>query len=206
MKKLFLLILSIVCINFFSQAQIDYDKEAMVGSSIVTKAGQVLVYGVDFNGTAYDFIVHVKSVDNGLVFDYEMTNANNTKGSVHISAKAMDDALSQNNYFTGGEMKLDDMTTVWVSRKVLMDIIEDGVTGISTDAGATQTKIQQKSVGHDYQAMNGVSGKMMNDLSYVYLESPDGSAKYWIHLNKGNPLILKMDLGWTIWLKEIKKA
>ena len=29
--------------------------------------------------------------------------------------------------------------------------------------------------------------------------------KYWIHLNHYNPLILRMELGWSIWLKEMRR-
>jgi hypothetical protein len=42
-------------------------------------------------------------------------------------------------------------------------------------------------------------------LPFVYAESKDGSAKYWITLNKSNPMILKMDLGWSITFKEMRK-
>lgn len=204
MKKLILLTLTLVSFNTLSFSQINMEKELMKGSTLIPSVGQKLVYGVDYYGNNYDFIVTIKSLKDGISFDYEMTNATNTKGSVFISAAAMDDAISQNNMFSGGEMKLMDKTTVWVSQKVITDMEEDGVAGVLPD-GVNQVKIRQKKVAHDYKANNAISGKMMENLSYVYAESDDSKFKYWIHLDKTYPLILKMDIGWSLWLKEIKK-
>lgn len=206
MKRVITLLVLVVIGLGSSQAQIDYDNELRNGSTLVTKKpGFVMVYGVDFNGSTYDFIVRVKEVEDGLTFDYEMTNATGTKGTVHITEDALDDALTQNNYFSGGKLDLSDQTSVWVSRKILQDLIEDGETFVSPDGGETSTKLVQKKVAHDYKAMNSISEEMMEEISYVYAESPDGSIKYWIHLSKSNPIILRMELGWSIWLKEIRK-
>lgn len=204
MKKLLLLAAVIFGIASTSKAQFNLDDEMMKGSTLLFSEGQKLVYGVDFYGNEYDFIVTITSLDKGISFDYEMTNASNTKGSVFISAEAMDDGLAQNNMFSGGEMMLLNKTTVWVSQKVFTDLEEDGAVGILPD-GVNQVKLRQKSIGHDYKAYDGVDKEEMNDLSYVYAESDDQKYKYWIHLNKYYPLILKMDIGWSIWLKEMRK-
>ncbi len=204
MKKIVLLATLLITFVPFSMAQFDMDEEIMKGSTLLPSVGQKLVYGVDYYGNSYDFIVTITSLKDGISFEYEMTNATNTKGTVSISAKAMDDALAQNNMFSGGEMNLLNKTTVWVSHKVFTDLQESGVAGVLPD-GVNQTKLRYKKVAHDYEAMNGISGKKMNNLSYVYAESDDQKYKYWVHLDDNYPLILKMDIGWSIWLKEIKK-
>lgn len=203
MKKLILFSALLIGFAQFSTAQFNMEKEMMNGSTILPSVGQKLVYGVDFYGNNYDFIITITSLEDGINFDYKMTNATNTTGTVSISAEAMDNATAQNNMFSGGEMMLLNKTTVWVSQKVFMDLQEDGVANVLPD-GVNQVKLKQKKVAHDYEAMNSKNGQMINNLSYVYAESDDQKYKYWIHLDDNYPLILKMDLGWSIWLKEIK--
>ena len=204
MKQVFLFALSFIfCAPSFSQ--IDLDKEMMNGSTLLLRKGMTLVYGVSFEGSEYDFIVHLNSFDEGIAFDYEMTNAAGTKGRVVMSMEALTNARSQNNYFEGGEMNLVDQTTIWVSKTVFNELISNKESMISPDGGNSSVMLQGARVGHDYSFFNAISNTTFNDLSYVYAESEDGKAKYWIHLRKYSPLILKMDLGWTIWLKELRK-
>ena len=52
-----------------------------------------------------------------------------------------------------------------------------------------------------------VSKKVYKDLVSKNMKSEvsfDGKVKYWIHLSEDTPIILKMDLGWKIWLKEMR--
>jgi len=205
MKKFLLLFVFISFFSIQSQSQIDLDEEMMNGSTLILMPGFTLVYGVDFHGTTYDFLVHIKSLEDGIEFDYEMTNADNTTGTVKISKEAFETATSQNNYFSGGEMNLEDMTTVWLSKGVFMDLVESGSAVISPDGGTTMESIEVTEVGHSYKIYNAISNDTIDDISYVYAESGDFSIKYLVHLSKYNPLILGMDLGWKIWLKEIRK-
>lgn len=206
MKKVILIAAMLLGVSYASFAQVDLDAEMFNGSNLLTTEGTVYVYEVDFYGNTYDFIVHVKSLDDGIEFDYEMTNTNNTKGIVKISKGAFENAIAQNNYFSGGEMNLDDQTTVWLSKKVFEDLVNTGKATISTDGGNTKIVIGDATAGHDFELYNAISEEPIEDLSYVYAESPDGSAKYWIHMSKYNPLILKMDIGWSITLKEMRSA
>ncbi|MCF8234055.1 MAG: hypothetical protein K9G67_01415 [Bacteroidales bacterium] len=205
MKKSIFLFLTFTCFTLSASAQIDMDEEFMQGSTLVAMPGQILVYEVDFNGNVYDFIVHIKEVEDGISFDYEMTNEAGTKGSVNMSKEAVDNAIAQNNYFGGGEMNLDDQTTVWVSKKVFSDLVNEGVATISPDGGMSRVEIGDVWAGHNYEMYNAISDMTFDDISYVYAESPDGDVRYWIHLNESNSLILKMDLGWSITLKELRK-
>lgn len=205
MKKLLLLLALISFISIQSQSQIDLDKEMMKGSTLILMPGLILVYGVDFYGEEYDFLVHIKSLEDGIEFDYEMTNDNNTSGTVKISKEALESATAQNNYFSGGEMNLVDQTTIWLSKKVFMDLVENGTATISPDGGTTTGEINVVKVGHDYELYNAIVDVAFDDISYVSAESPDQSWSYIIHLNQYSPLILEMWVGWSIWLKEIRR-
>jgi len=206
MKKLLLLIAFISFFSIQSQAQIDLDEEMMNGSTLMLQPGLILVYEVDFYDFTYDFLVHIKSFEEGIEFNYEMTNDENTSGTVKISKEAFESATAQKNFFSGGEMNLTDQTTVWLSKKVFMDLVEKGTATISPDGGTTTGEIKVIEVGHNYDIYNAINDETMDDISYIFAESPDGSWSYVIHLSKYNPLILEMDLkDWSLWLKEIRK-
>jgi hypothetical protein len=140
-------------------------------------------------------------LEKGIGFDYYMTNAGNTKGSVLISYDAFKTAHAQNNYFSGGEMNLTDMTTVWLSKEVMEELEKYGEADISTDGGTTWVIIKRKYYNYDFPILTKAG--MRNDIGYMYCENADGTAKYWIQTG-GNPQILKMDLGWTITYKQFK--
>ncbi len=205
MKKLAFITALFFGITFHSSAQLEYD--IMNGSTLILSEGLILVYGVDYHGTLYDFIITIKSLENETVeFDYEMTNAAGTKGKVKMSAEAINNATAQNNYFSGGTLELNNMTSVWLSKKVFNELT--GVKGkstISTDGGKSNTELIAQRVGYDYSLYNAISKTTFEDISYFYAESADASVKYWVHFSEHAPLILKMDLGWKIWLKEMKR-
>jgi hypothetical protein len=206
MKRLLVLMTLIAGISFQPKAQIDLDSETMKGSTLLLQEGQTLVYGVDYYGDEYDFIVNVKSLKDGIEFDYKMTNDAGTEGTVNMSKEAVEKAINQFNYFGGGKVDLEDKTSVWVSTKVFNELVSSAAAStISADGGKTQVELEGAEPGHDFTVHNAISGKDMDNISYIYAQSDDGKAKYWIHMSKYNPLILKMDLGWKIWLKELRK-
>jgi hypothetical protein len=92
------------------------------------------------------------------------------------------------------------MTTVWVSNAVSDELEKQGKSKISTDGGANWIELQRKYFNYDYSIKSKTG--TISDIGYMYCENSDGSAKYWIQTG-GNPLILKMDLGWSITLKEM---
>ncbi len=185
-------------------AQIDVGKEKMKGSTMPLKKGLKLTYGVDFFGRQYDFIVWVTSKDDGIAFDYTMTTfPNQQKVPVKIGAAAMDTARIQHNYFDGRPLILVDRTTVWVSERVFNELVQNGNTVISPDGGRRWVELVGVRVGHNYTFYDELNQKDVTNLNYVYAESADGKVKYWIHLSENNPLILRMDLGWKIWLKKM---
>lgn len=200
MKHLFqlTLIMLLAATSVYAQYQ-EYNH--LKGSTLMAMKGGIFSYEVDFYGEKYNFIVTVTENTNekGLAFSYQMTNTNNTRGTVNMTDDARKTARAQNNYFSGGSMNLTDMTTVWVSQLVSTELEAKGTSNISTDGGENWIELKRQYFNYDY-AVKTKTGEV-NDISYMFCQSPDGSAKYWIQTG-GNPLILKMDLGWSITLKE----
>ncbi len=198
------MVLSVFVTNpLFAQPTDEYD--FLRGSTLISMVGTTNVYEVDFKGTKYDFIVEVTEnhSEKGLGFDYKMTNANQTAGTVFMSVEARRDAHMQNNYFSGGEMDLTDMTTVWISDAVYDELEQKGESKISPDGGATWTVLKRKYYNYDFPIQTKAG--LQAEFGYMYCESDDGKAKYWIQTG-GNPIILKMDLGWSITYKQFKMA
>lgn len=203
MKKILATIFLLVALSTLSFTQINYDDHLLEGSTLILQKGSVLTYEVNLYGDVYDFIVKIKKYDEqGIEFDYEMTNDRNTSGNVKFTKDAFENAHMLYNYFAGGPVSLTDATTVWVSKKVFAELLS-GTSTISSNEGETYDEVRPVGVFHDFEAFNKLSNSTINDITYLYATSEDESAKYWIHFSKSNPLILGMDLGWTIWLKEI---
>lgn len=207
MKKLLFCLIIIVFSSKISSAQIDYDSYLLKGSRIIIMEGTTLTYEVNYYGDVYDFKVTVKKFSpDGIEFDYEMTNEFNTKGSISIVKDAFENAKQQFNYFSGGPVKLDDKTSVWVSKKVFQELISaEAKSVISADGGSSFIEILPFGVFSDFDIYNSISKTKITDLTYLYASTEDDSDRFWIHFSKNNPLILGMDLGWTIWLKEMGK-
>lgn len=206
MKNLIIAIAMLTGLSFPAMAQLERD--LIKGSTFIPQEGMILVYEVDFYGNNYDFLVLIqKSSKDKVVFEYLMTNPNQTSGSVTMLADALESATAQFNFFRGGPVTLEEMTSVWVSRKVFDELTgKAGRSTISPDGGQTQVELIANKVGYDYSLYNHISERQFNDIAYYYAESADGGAKYWIGTSRAVPIILKMDLGWTISLREMARA
>lgn len=157
--------------------------------------GSTLVYTVTMGEHSYDFIVNVTQLDDAIRFDYNMTNEAGTRGTVIISAEAYESARIQNNYFFGDLLELDNETTVWVSKTVFNEFKAGETTIQSHDEMETLTQLDQ---GTYPVSMHDET----HELPVLYGETNMGN-KFWILDNPEMPLILKMDLGWSIALKSI---
>jgi hypothetical protein len=206
MKNLIFAISMLIGLNIPAMAQLEHD--IMKGSTFIPQEGTILIYEVDFYGNNYDFLVLIHEIKKDkVVFEYLMTNPNQTSGSITITADALESATSQFNFFGGGPVTLEDMTSVWISRKVFDELTgEKGRSIISPDGGQTSVELIGKKVGYDYSIYNHISERQFDNIAYYYAESVDGDIKYWIGTSRGVPIILKMDLGWKIWLREMARA
>lgn len=207
MKNLFLIAAIIIGLNSKSFSQFNFDDHLFKGSILVPSVGSLLTYEVNYFGDIYDFVVHIKKFDeNGIEFDYTMSNETNISGSMKITKEAYESSNTQYNYFSGGPLTLNDQTSVWMSKKVFAELIsESGKSTISSDGGSTESEIFNVGAFHDFELYNTISKTTIKDVSYLFAMTEDETEKYWIHLSKSNPIILGMDLGWTIWLKQMGK-
>ncbi len=167
--------------------------------------GDKLVYHVNAFGKEYDFIVTVNAYDynKGIDFNYEMTAPASKTGHVKIAAKAFQSSKKYTNYFSGGELNLTDACTVWLCYDNFSDMPQKQTT-ITMDNDEPETF---------YRADNDEANMKVNfkgeevtieGFSINNKEDQTGDKTLVIQNGSFNPLILKMNLGWTIELKEIR--
>jgi hypothetical protein len=168
------------------------------------KKGDQLVYHVVNGSTEYDFIVTLNSYDQkGIDFNYEATNANNTKGHVVVSADAKDKTHNYVNYFRGGELNLTNASTVWISYANFGDMPEKK-TMMSFDGGPEETMYRPENEELAHTVKIKGEDKKIDVFTINNAADGKGDKTLWIHGLSANPLIVKMDLGWKIELKEIR--
>lgn len=210
MKKQFILFAFLIAFASVSLAQSSIFLPMMIknddGSteSYEIKQGDKLVYQVKAGGNEYEFIVTINDPGtNAIDFNYEMTNSNKTSGHVTISTKARSEATRYVNFFRGGELKLTDACTVWLSGKNFSDM-PDKKTTMTLDNGAPEIFYRpEKDEVNPVVKIKGADKKLD---AFMINNAADGTGNktMWINGISSNSLIVKMDLGWSIVLKEIR--
>ncbi|MBL7702321.1 MAG: hypothetical protein JNM14_08720 [Ferruginibacter sp.] len=210
MKKQFILFVSVMLLAFSGIAQSTFTLPLIIknddGSSEFydLKKGDKLVYQVKAGGSEYEFIVTLNEPGkNALDFNYEMTNSNNTSGHITISDEAKGNATRYVNYFRGGELNLTDACTVWLSGKNFSDM-PNKKTVMQLDNNAPETFYRPEK--DEVSPVVKVKGEDKKLEGFIINNAADGTGKktIWVHGISSNSLILKMDLGWSIVLKEIR--
>ena len=193
MKKIFFLL--ILFIQTFSLAT--------AGKEITLKAGDILIYDVKNYNLEYEFKVTLKELSKQIVFDWEMGSPMNLKGSVTITAKSLKDAVGYDNYFKEGSKELTDKSSVFITDKNYKELIKgktymdmgDGCTG-NWITDETDAEVQYK------------GGTMNFPAYYLTLDRPyqdfNGIRDLRVLKTSKYHLIHSMNLGWTIYLKEIQ--
>jgi hypothetical protein len=173
--------------------------------SYAVQKGDQFVYHVNAGGSEYDFIVTINkfSYENGIDFDYTMTNDNQTSGHVVISPTAKDKARDYINYFRGGDLNLTNSSSVWLSYSTFMDMPKKK-TVMSFDGGAKTN--MYRPANDEVVPVVKVKGVDRKIDAFMINSAADGTGDktLWIHGSSSNPLIIKMDLGFQIELKEIR--
>lgn len=160
------------------------------------KNGTKLTYQVVFNALEYDFIVDSIKVSSDISFAWQMTEPMTMNGNILIKKNALDTATSLYNYFTGGNQTFEDKTSVWVSKKVFKAIKKGS--SVIVDAGTGREKLL-------FVAEEKLTCTIDDhQKSIETLKAVTESGKIiWILDDPLHPIIVKMNLGWTLTLKSV---
>lgn len=200
----------ILCCSIF----LSYDVPPAVKFSV--KKGSVLTYEVKAGKDIYNFIITVNSAlpDSSLEFSYTMGAPANKNGIVMISENALNTSHKLVNFFGGGEMKLEDATTIWISKQVFHEAIEAGG-GFATDILFDNDKVATHfaMIVPDEEEYK-INGKMMKIKTVQMTETKfnettqelDYGKMVGVLDNSRNPLILFLSIGFEVQLKEAKNV
>jgi hypothetical protein len=170
------------------------------------QTGDKLVYEVNAGGQVYDFIITIQQPKSDVYrysFDWEMTAPVNKSGHVNISKTAAIDGKKYMNYFMGGDLTLTDASTVWMTGENFGEM-PDKKTSMQLDNNEPET-FYRKDEAETEQTIKYKGREIKLDIFKVDNDK-EGSdhRQLWVQGISSFPLIVRMDLGWTIRLKEIR--
>lgn len=214
MKKI---ILFVLLINVFTFSQNETYQGNLFGK------GAVLVYTVFKDGNpSYSFLVKILANTSYISFDYGITYSGpSAKGSIIIEENAIENATGLKNYFgTGADQLNDDITTVFLSKKMFNDILVNKKTSISLDDSKPiefEGSIGEESVftfGSTFMRSYNEHDKdfmVIEDYGYTYIdglkstiiENKETGQEIIFWNNPLCPIILYMNIGFEIRLDAI---
>jgi len=177
---------------FIGLLNISADKKSDLPAWFKTSAR--LVYRVNDN---YQFILTLKSLNDGIEFDWEK---NDTKppsmGTIHMKKEALENSTTQFNYYSSGMNIFYDQTAMFISKLVYSKIKKK--TSILIRPAGTNEILTFRSKSDFTCKING----NQQTFKTLYADTENGH-KYWILDNPSVPLIVSMHLDSKIVLEEI---
>lgn len=179
----------------------------------------VYVYEVETNADRYQFQVQVlHNGEEGRTFNFAMSTENGLHGQVSIAAQALDTAHAQLNYFSSASYELEEAASVWWSKTIYREIMGKGSSFIAMkkpdvlDYGMLNADgtAQIRRIDSLPAITNGKNFLCEYNGDAVAIEAifAGGSWKgqpvqYAVLRDSAFPLILYMDIGFRIRLKQI---
>ena len=168
-------------------------------------AGDTLVYEVNAGGNIYEFIAILKTFDlsdKGFSFDWQMSAPVSLSGTVSVSADAFLNSRSYINRFGGGPLVLKDACTVFMTAQNFGEM-PLGETTLILD-GEEEIFYRPQKDEAPFSVKIGDKNYTLDGFKINNKKDGNGDKTLVIQGISGNPLILAMDLGFKIRLKEIK--
>ena len=168
-------------------------------------AGDTLVYEVNAAGNTYDFVAILKTYDlsdKGFSFDWKMTDPVNLSGTVTVTADAYLNSRSYINRFAGGSLTMKDACTVFFTYENFMDMPEKE-TKLTLD-GEEETFYRPDSDDVPFKIKIGGENYTLDAFKINNKKDGQGDKTIVIQGISSHALILEMDLGFKIRLKEVK--
>ncbi len=170
---------------------------------LLLQPGTRLVYQVDYLGLdQYPFTVTVVRAAPAPVFDYHLDHPpSSARGRVAVTAGALQSAHRHLNFFEPGEhdYRLDDSTSVWVSRATYRDMAAGRPTPINLGpTGAPDDTLQSARRETFPVVIDGETVELP-----VLVAQTDDEKGLWVLDDPENPIILQMHLQWYLTIREV---
>ena len=173
---------------------------ASVNPNQIIKKGTKLIYDVNYLGSQYEFTIVIKDQSETYRFDWSMSAPLNKKGTLNISKEAIQNATELFNYFSNGDVNPANQCCVILSKKMFNTFQKNSSLEICTDKKKNEISIFGNP--YDHTQSFGYNNDFSNEFDCKTVTNGD---EYQItYVNDSNfPLIIEMNLGWTLKLKNI---
>lgn len=168
-------------------------------------AGDTLIYEVTAGDDIYEFIAVLKTYDpseKGFSIDWKMSSPVNLSGSVKVTPEAFLNSRSYINRFAGGSQELKDACTVFLTAQNFSEM-PDKVTKLVLD-GEEETFYRPVSDEVPFKVKIGGEDYTLDGFKINNKKDGTGDKTLVIQGISSHPLILEMELGFKIRLREIK--
>jgi len=166
-----------------------------------------LVYEVNAAGKQYDLFIIPNKFDGVSIadFNWKMVGGENKSGHVVINSTGINTARKYMFTLPGGELKLTDASSFWLSNLNFKEIAK-GETTLSIDGGETESF---KSPPADAVSTDiNYKGRPLSIEGFALQNKPEGEAgrkEMWVMNVSNNLLLIKLDnVSWSIKLKEVR--
>lgn len=168
-------------------------------------AYDTLIYEVLAGDETYEFIAVLKTYDpseKGFSFDWKMSSPVNLSGTVKVSAEAIMNSRSYINRFAGGSQELKDACTVFLTALNFGEM-PGKVSKLILD-GEEETFYRPESDEVPFKVKIGGEEYTLDGFKINNKKDGTGDKTLVIQGISSHPLILEMELGFKIKLKEIR--
>ena len=165
--------------------------------------GDKLVYDVRHKGDLYYYTVEIIECGPKFIYKWEMGEPKNKKGTVEIKSKAMNQAMKITTRVKPDEhLLLEDACILWISKSLLKSLANNTQPEITIDetTGNKMALMQKNNFTFRYKgaALTSEILEVSNQQKFFDLK------QFSVLNNPENPLIVKLNMGFTVELIEIK--
>ena len=192
MRFQFVFSLFVVTILLFSCGK----KKGLFKSGISFEEGNDFVYQVRSATREYEFAININGVERHYVsFDWEMPELDKS-GVVFMGDSALNNAMGMHNYMSSGYLELEDKTSVWMSRKAFTELKAGKKVLMDMDGSEEVFHM----VGTETYSFGDKEDGVPFDISVIIVKNAKGNQEIWVADDSENPLIVRMELDFKIWL------
>lgn len=165
--------------------------------------GDILIYDVRNQGDLYYYRVIIKEDKGKIAFEWEMDEPKNKKGTVEIKGKALGSSTKMvTKVKPDNTLFLEDATIVWISKHLLKTLnstlqVEMDIDGVPNNKMTVLQKTTQTIIYKGTPVRIEVLD-VSNQMKFFDLR------EFWVMNDSENPLITKLNMGFTVDLIEIR--
>ncbi len=166
------------------------------------KAGTKLVYAIERDGKKYDLNIQILGLTPDVRFRWDMTAPMNKNGIMTLMPDARESAGGIITNLGEGMVNLHDLTAIWLSNTLMDKIKNAGGILMTVDGNALACKVMHDTPSPLQVLIDGKDAQLSTIT--IHNGMTDATKKTITVLDsKDFPIIVQMNMGWTMTLKSI---